>query len=60
MTDMSTYISDKFQGDIQWDFNKVKIVPLDIECECEDGLEPMLYTEKSKCDLNQIHSTKRL
>ena len=42
-----TYISDKFQGDIQWDFNKVKIATLDIECECEDGFpEPMLASEK--------------
>ena len=42
-----TYISDKFQGDIRWDFNKVKIATLDIECECEDGFpEPQIAGEK--------------
>lgn len=42
-----TYISDKFQGDIDWDFNKVRIATLDIECECENGFpEPMLASEK--------------
>jgi DNA polymerase elongation subunit (family B) len=42
-----TYISDKFQGDIDWDFDKVRIATLDIECECENGFpEPMLASEK--------------
>ncbi len=42
-----TYISDKFQGNIDWDFNKIKIATLDIECECEDGFpDPMIASEK--------------
>ena len=42
-----TYISDRFQGDVDWDFNKIRIATLDIECECENGFpEPMLASEK--------------
>ena len=42
-----TYISDKFQGDIQYDPKLIKVASLDIECECEDGFpEPMLASEK--------------
>ncbi len=42
-----TYISDRFQGNINWDFNKIKIATLDIECECEDGFpDPMIASEK--------------
>jgi len=42
-----TYISDRFQGDIDWDFNKIKIATLDIECECENGFpDPMLAGER--------------
>ena len=42
-----TYIAEKFQGDIEWDYNKVKIATLDIECESENGFpEPTLAEEK--------------
>ena len=42
-----TYIAEKFQGDIKWDYNKVKIATLDIECESENGFpEPTLAEEK--------------
>ncbi len=42
-----TYIAEKFHGDIQWDYNKVKIATLDIECESENGFpEPTLAEEK--------------
>ena len=42
-----TYISDKFQGTIDWDFNKIRIATLDIECECEEGFpDPMIASEK--------------
>ena len=42
-----TYIADKFQGEINWNLNQIKIATLDIECECEDGFpEPTLATEK--------------
>ena len=42
-----TYIAEKFQGDIEWDYNKIKIATLDIECESENGFpEPTLAEEK--------------
>ena len=42
-----TYISDRFQGTIDWDFNRIKIATLDIECECEEGFpDPMIAGEK--------------
>ena len=42
-----TYIAEKFHGDIEWDYNKVKIATLDIECESENGFpEPTLAEEK--------------
>ena len=42
-----TYIADKFHGNIQWDFQKVKVATLDIECESENGFpEPTLAEEK--------------
>ena len=41
-----TYISDRFKGDVDWDFDKVRIATLDIECECENGFGRMLASEK--------------
>ena len=42
-----TYIAEKFQGDVDWDYNKIKIATLDIECESENGFpEPTLAEEK--------------
>tara|TARA_A100001011_G_scaffold35883_1_gene34195 strand:- start:8354 stop:10867 length:2514 start_codon:yes stop_codon:yes gene_type:complete len=42
-----TYIADKFVGDIQYNPKLIKVVSLDIECECEDGFpDPFLSTEK--------------
>ena len=42
-----TYIAEKFHGDVEWDYNKVKIATLDIECESENGFpEPTLAEEK--------------
>ena len=42
-----TYIAEKFQGDIEWDYNRIKIATLDIECESENGFpEPTLAEEK--------------
>ena len=42
-----TYISDKFQGTIDWDFNRIKIATLDIEWEGEEGCpDPMIAGEK--------------
>ena len=56
-----TYISDKFQGDIDWDFDKVRIATLDIECECENGFpEPMLASEKVNAISIPKHSTGHL
>jgi DNA polymerase elongation subunit (family B) len=42
-----TYISDKFQGKIEFDPSLIKIATLDIECESENGFpEPMQAIEK--------------
>ena len=42
-----TYIAEKFQGDVEWDYTKIKIATLDIECESENGFpEPTLAEEK--------------
>ena len=42
-----TYIAEKFHGNIKWDFQKVKVATLDIECESENGFpEPTLAEEK--------------
>ena len=42
-----TYIAEKFQGDIEWNYNQIKIATLDIECESENGFpEPTLAEEK--------------
>ena len=44
-----SYISDEYKGHINWDIDKLLIVTLDIEVECENGfpsarsaIEPML------------------
>ena len=31
------YISDKYKGQIDWDLEKILIVTIDIEVECENG-----------------------
>ena len=42
-----TYIADKFQGDIKYDPNLIKIATLDIECESENGFpDPMIAQER--------------
>ena len=42
-----TYIADKFQGDIEFKPNLIRVASLDIECECEDGFpDPMIAGEK--------------
>ena len=42
-----TYIADKFQGNVKWDYKTTKIATLDIECESENGFpEPTLAEEK--------------
>ena len=42
-----TYIAEKFQGDVEWNYNQIKIATLDIECESENGFpEPTLAEEK--------------
>jgi len=42
-----TYISDKFQGDINYNTNLIRTATLDIECECEDGFpEPTIANER--------------
>ena len=42
-----TYIADKWPTEVEWDYTKVKIATLDIECESENGFpEPTLAQEK--------------
>ena len=44
-----TYIADKYPEDIKWDYNKLLLITIDIEVECENGfpnprqsIEPLL------------------
>ena len=56
-----TYISDNYKGQVDWDLEKILIVTIDIEVECENGfpkpedaIEPLLsITIKN-------HQTKRI
>jgi len=42
-----TYISDRFQGDIEYNPNLIRVATLDIECECEDGFpDPQIASER--------------
>jgi len=41
-----TWVSDTFKNDIEWSMRNIKIMNLDIECECEYGFpEPTLAPE---------------
>ena len=41
-----TYINENFTSDIEFDFNQIKILNLDIECECEEGFPEPLKAEE--------------
>ena len=43
-----TYIADTYQGQINWDLDKILIVTIDIEVQCENGF-PIQLLPKKKC-----------
>ena len=56
-----TYISDNYKNDIEWDLDKILIVTLDIETQCENGFpNPQLAEEEMLAITIKNHQNKKL
>ena len=56
-----TYISDTHKGQVDWDLEKILIVTIDIEVQCENGFpSPELAEEELLSITIKNHQTKRI
>ena len=56
-----TYISDTHKGQVDWDLEKILIVTIDIEVQCENGFpSPKLAEEELLSITIKNHQTKRI
>ena len=56
-----TYISDTHKGKVDWDLEKILIVTIDIEVQCENGFpSPKLAEEELLSITIKNHQTKRI
>ena len=56
-----TYISDTYKGQVDWDLEKILIVTIDIEVQCENGFpSPKLAEEELLSITIKNHQTKRI
>ena len=56
-----TYIADNYQGQINWDLDKILIVTIDIEVQCENGFpSPTLAEEEMLSITIKNHQNKKV
>ena len=56
-----TYISDTHKGQVDWDLEKILVVTIDIEVQCENGFpSPKLAEEELLSITIKNHQTKRI
>ncbi len=56
-----TYISDTHKGQVDWDLEKILIITIDIEVQCENGFpSPKLAEEELLSITIKNHQTKRI
>ena len=56
-----SYIADEYPNDVQWDIDKILIVTIDIEVECENGFpNPELASEPLLSITIKNHSNKQI
>ena len=55
------YISDKYKGQIDWDLEKILIVTIDIEVECENGFPAVRKAEEPLLSITvKNHQNKKI
>ena len=56
-----TYIADNYQGQVNWDLDKILIVTIDIEVQCENGFpSPTLAEEEMLSITIKNHQNKKI
>ena len=56
-----TYISDTYKGQVDWDLEKILIVTIDIEVQCENGFPSPMKAEEELLSITiKNHQTKRI
>ena len=55
------YISDKYKGQVDWDLDKILIVTIDIEVECENGFPAVRKAEEPLLSITvKNHQNKKI
>ena len=56
-----TYIADTYQGQINWDMDKILIVTIDIEVQCENGFPSAFLAEEELLSITvKNHQNKKI